>query len=112
MTLDITHLKPGDKVRLRNGEIAEIAYSDGLQSAPVNIHHPRWGVVWYRKDGTFLDGCNFRSDSIRDIIEILPTPALSREEVIDILKDGAIFHNSDVEPDLIDSILAHLEPQP
>jgi hypothetical protein len=212
MTLDITHLKPGDKVRLRNGDIKEVTENDS-SDLPLCLQ----GGDWYYPGGNYYDN---NKENELDIIEILPTPTpkrnlrdlwvktetaygsnlinpippisyihhptkrlngiryqgqlftpadawpepikdraptkedadpngevqcfseygdwlryswnsaraqdagygwshtrdwkpkptpvYTREEVIDMVRDEAIFHNSDVGPDLIDSILAHL----
>ena len=54
MTSDCTNLKPGDKVRLRNGSIDTVAENDGL-TLPIRLEkHSGWycsnGKRWYRNE--------------------------------------------------------------
>jgi hypothetical protein len=66
MTIDCTNLKPGDKVRLRNGEIDVVAVNDGL-SLPIRLEKCS---DWYYPNGRRA----YTSESEYDIVEILTNP--------------------------------------
>jgi hypothetical protein len=65
MTIDCTNLKPGDKVRLRNGSIDTVAENDGL-NVPIRLEKH---IAWYPPNGIHQGGA-----SEYDIVEILTNP--------------------------------------
>lgn len=79
MTLDCTNLKPGDRVRLRNGEIRTVQENDGT-SMPIFLGDSHG---WNYANGSYTgDG----EEDERDIIEILPpeppTDCTSRDQAM------------------------------
>jgi hypothetical protein len=70
MTLDLSTLKPGDKVRLRNGEIRTVLKVDkNDRFLPVQISNGR-GAVWYYQGGGYYEGEDC-PDAL-DIVDIDP----------------------------------------
>lgn len=74
MTLDCTNLKPGDKVRLRNGTIAPVAINEGSDATEgmlIGVIHSDYVLYFHCPDGKFH---HENVDREFDIVEILTNP--------------------------------------
>jgi hypothetical protein len=65
--INCTNLKPGDKVRLRNGVIATVERNDRNDRYPINL---RSFTAYHRRNGRWL---NYQTHPF-DIVEILANP--------------------------------------
>lgn len=85
MTLDCTNLKPGDKVRLRNGEIDIVTENDGL-NVPIRLKKHN---CWHHLNGRY----RYDLKSEDDIVEILtnPEPEMDTTSLPSIIKSGIVF---------------------
>jgi hypothetical protein len=101
MTLDLSSLKPGDKVRLRNGEIRTVTKIDKSDEfLPIQLATGNGLLHWYYADGKYYDDCDDPRD-IEDIIEFgpepepMPTPSSVHNRVVTLDHDFFGFEHPD-----------------
>ncbi len=89
MTVNLSTLKAGDKVKFRNGEVQKVEYvmyDNGVPHCQCTIRTQGRGIAHYTGDGFFWEHC---TTDLLDIVEILPAKEASPWKPIELApKDG------------------------